>query len=372
VTDRLDAVWAELDAQVAAGRLPGWAAALRCGGSTEVRAGGRLLLDDARPVEPDTPFRLASVSKPVAGVLTLALAEDGVLALDDDVARWLPELAEPRVLAAPDATLDDTVPAERPVTVRHLLTNTAGFGIAVPFDAVATAMGERGIGPGPAGPDLEPDEFLRRLAELPLGAQPGTTWRYHTGTDVLSVLLARAAGRPLSRLLAERVTGPLGLPTLAFSGDPARLPGLYLPTDGGLQLFDPPDGWAARPPRFESLAAGLVGPAGEVLQVFAAVADGGAGVVSARSAAALATDQLTPEQRASAGPFLAGGASWGHQTGVDVDGPHPGSWGWDGGTGTSVRVDPARDLVGVLLTQRMMEGAEDGPQAFWDAVYACL
>src|SRR4051794_24465141 len=237
MTSRFGPVAEVLRAQVDAGRLPGFVAAVRAGGSTEVLTGGRLALGGGGPMRPDTLFRLASVTKPFAGALTLALVEDGVLALDDEVGRWLPELAEPRVTARRGGPLSETVPAERPITVRHLLTNTAGVGWAPDIGPLADAMDERGVEPGAFGPDLTPDEFLARLAELPLSGQPGESWNYHTSTDVLSVLLARATGASVGALLAERITGPLGLADTAFwVQDAGRLASCYLPTDGGLEL----------------------------------------------------------------------------------------------------------------------------------------
>src|SRR4051812_5024824 len=160
-------------------------------------------------MRPDTLFRIASLTKLFAGALTLALVEDGALALDGEVGTWLPELAAPRVLTDPAGPLDDTVAAERPITVRHLLTNTAGLGFVPQAGPLQDAIGARGLAPGALPPSLSPDEYLARVGELPLAGQPGSAWNY--SSDVLSVLLARAAGRPADRLLAERITGPLGL-----------------------------------------------------------------------------------------------------------------------------------------------------------------
>ncbi|MGY1604532.1 serine hydrolase domain-containing protein [Geodermatophilus sp. SYSU D00815] len=366
-----------LQAQVDAGRFPGCVAAIRHRGATEVIAVGRTAVDGGSPMAPGTLFRLASVTKPFAGALTLALAEHGVLGLDDAVARWLPELAEPRVTARRGGPLDDTVPAERPITVRHLLTNTAGLGWAPDIGPLADAMDERGVGPSGFPPELAPDEYLGRLAELPLSGQPGEVWNYHTCSDVLSVLLARATGRSVGELLAERVTGPLGLAGTAFRAvDPARLAVQYWPQEGGLEEIDGRDGVFSREPRFESLAAGLVSTAPDVLAFLCAVADGGGPVLSAASAAAMTRDALTPQQRAPVQDFLGAGRSWGLHVSVDVEAVQPwrtpGRWGWDGGTGTSAWVDPARDLAAVLLTQRMWLGEEDEPTAFWAAVHDCL
>ena len=374
---RFVTVWSLLQAQVEQDRVPGYAAAVRYRGDVEVRTGGCLELGGTRPVAPDSLFRLASLSKPVAGVLTLALAADGVLDLDEPVGRWLPELAAPRVLARPGGPLTETVPADRPITVRHLLTATAGFGGLWDGSPLDQAVVDAGLGPGPLPPQLPADEFMARLGALPLAAQPGERWLYHVSTEALSVLLARATGRPLADLVAERVTGPLGLTDTGFlAADPARLTAAYLPGDGGLDLLDPPDGLAARPPVFPGLAAGLVSTAPDLLAFLGALADGGAPVLTPDAVAAMTTDALTTAQRESAPAFFPPGTSWGLQVGVDTGGGEPwrtpGRWGWDGGTGTTGWVDPARDLVAVLLTTRGYGGGDDSTDWFWQALYRCL
>ncbi|MBB3674935.1 serine hydrolase domain-containing protein [Modestobacter versicolor] len=374
---RFVTVWSGLQAQVARGRLPGFAAAVRYRGVTEVHAGGCLELGGTTPVRPDSLFRLASLSKPFAGVLALSVVEDGLLGLDDPVSRWLPELAEPRVLVDRAGRLDDTVPAERPITVRHLLTSTPGFGGLWDDSPLDQAVHAAGLGPGPLPPELVPEEYLARLGELPLAAQPGASWLYHLSTEVLSVLLARVAGQPLHELLHARVTGPLGLADTGFwATDPARLGPAYLPDGAGFELIDPADGRSSRPPVFEGLAAGLVSSAPDVLAFFAALADGGAPVLGPGSVAALTSDALTGAQRAEAATFLGAGRSWGLQVGVQVEAAEPwaqpGRWGWDGGTGTTAYADPDRDLVAVLLTARGTSPAESFLGDFWQAVHRCL
>src|SRR4051794_36580216 len=239
---RFEPVAAVLQAQVEAGRMPGFVAAVRDRGTGEVLVGGRLAVGDSAPMRSDTLFRLASVTKPFGGALTLALIEDGVLGPDDVVGTWLPELAEPRVTARRGGPLDETVPAVRPITVRHLLTNTAGLGWAADIGPLADAMDESGVGPGAFGPELPYDEYLARLGELPLSGQPGESWNYHTCSDVLSVLPARAPGRTVAELVAGKIAEPLRLTdTLFWAPDPDRLASCYLPTDAGLDLADPPD-----------------------------------------------------------------------------------------------------------------------------------
>jgi CubicO group peptidase (beta-lactamase class C family) len=372
-----DDIWRVPDARLASGRIPGYVAAVRMGRRTRVRVGGRVALDpDSAPMREDTLFRIASVTKPIGGALSLSLVQDGVLALDDPIARWLPETASPRVLEAPDAPLDRTVPAHRPVTVRHLLTMTSGWGIAFARSPVQAAMAERGVHPGPLPPAMSGDEFVARVASLPLAFQPGEGWRYDTSLDLLGVLLARAAGRPLSDLVAERITEPLDMTSTGFwTRDVHRLATAYEPgPDGALQVLDPPDGLFARPPAFEELSSGLVSTAGDVLRFYGAMADGGTPVLTPASLALMTADALDDAQRADALPFVGPGGSWGLGTGVDLESAMPGMsrgrWGWDGGTGTGARVDPARDTVAVVLTQRAMTSPDDGFETFWAAVAA--
>ena len=203
------------------GAVPGLVALVDRGGRTEVVCLGARSVGGP-PVTRDTIFRISSMSKPITAVAALMLVEECVLRLDDPVDDLLPELAGRRVLTRLDAPLYDTVPAERSITVRDLLTFTMGFGqvMADPAEVpVVAAADERAIGMGPPDPagTPAPDEWLRRLGELPLMSQPGRRWAYHVPMEVLSVLIARAAGMPLSRFLAERVFGPLGMTDTGFS-----------------------------------------------------------------------------------------------------------------------------------------------------------
>jgi len=367
-------VWEAAEARLTAGRIPGYVAAVRIGGRVEVRAGGRMALGaQSAPMREDTLFRIASITKPMGAALALSLVQDGALALDDPIARWLPEAASPRVLVAPDAALDETTEVKRPITVRHLLTATCGWGCVLEETPLQRAMLERGVFPGPLTPPMSGDDFVARVADLPLAFQPGEGWLYDTGMNLLGVLLSRATGRPLSELVAERITGPLGMADTGFwTAAVERLATAYTPGPDGLEVLDPPDGLWSRPSHFEELSGGLVSSARDVLAFYCAMADGGAPVLTADSLALMTTDALTDEQRRHALPFVDAGGSWGLGTGVDIAATEPwmapGRWGWTGGTGTTAYVDPARDTVSVLLTQRAMTGPLDGFGDFWTAV----
>jgi CubicO group peptidase (beta-lactamase class C family) len=370
----IEGVWEVLDGRVASGMIPGYAAGVRIGDRTEIHMGGRRAVEpDSPPMTEDTLFRIASITKPMGAALTLSLVEDAVLGIDDPVDRWLPEAAKARVLTAPDAPLDQTTELERPITVRHLLTMTSGWGVVMEDSPLQRAMIERGVFPSAMPTPMSGDEFMAVVADLPLAFQPGGGFLYETGMNVLGVLLARATGKSLSDLFAERVTGPLGMTDTAFAAtDPTRMTALYNPGSDGLELLDPPDGAFSRPPQLEELSGGLVSTVADVLRFYTAMADGGTPVITAASLAEMTSDQLTEAQRASGAPFVDEATSWGLGTGVDLEaarpGLAPGRWGWTGGTGTCAYVDPMRDTVSVMLTQRAMTGPEDGPDAFWAAV----
>ena len=373
--DRFAPARRALDDQVAAGRFPGYVLATSAGGEDAVHADGSDRVD-GEPLRPDARFRTASISKPIGAALALALADDGVLDLDARVSTWLPELADPRVLRDPAGPLDATDPAQRPVLVRDLLLLTPGFGYVPQDGPLPRAMEEAGLGPSGGAPAMSPDEHLERLAALPFAAQPGTRWLYHTGADVLGTLLARRTGRALPDLLQERLLGPLGLVSTGFHAAARDLVTCYSVGEGGLELDDPPDGACSAPPRFPSLAAGLVSTAADLLTFATAVRDGGRGVLSPEAVRLLTTDQLSPAQRASGAPVLDEGTSWSCGAGVVVaegqDVGRPGTWGWAGGLGTHLWVDPVRDLVVVVLTQACFDTTPGGGFAgFWRALADC-
>jgi CubicO group peptidase (beta-lactamase class C family) len=366
--DRLERV---LRRHVDAGTIPGAVALVDRGGETHVVTAG--------PVARDSVYRVSSMTKPVVAVAALTLVEDCVLRLDDPVDDLLPELADRRVLTAVDAPLDSTVPAERPITVRDLLTFTMGFGqLLAPAGErpILAAAEERQLGMGPPDPagTPAPDEWLRRLGELPLMWQPGERWAYHTSADVLGVLVARAGGGTLGSVLRDRVLDPLGMADTGFSGPADRL----VPAYRAGTVLDPPDGAWSRPPAFESGGGGLVSTADDMLRFGRMLLAGGGGVLSRRTVAAMTTDQLTPAQKEVVDWVPFGATGWGFGVGLATatTGPAaaPGRFGWDGGLGSSWSCDVAEDLVGCLLTQAMFTSPADHAVVddFWTATYTAL
>lgn len=182
----------------------------------------------------DTLFRIASMTKPITAAAALILVEECRLRLDEPVDQLLPELADRQVLKRLDSPLDDTVPAKRAITLRDLLTFQLGIGVVMAppgMYPIQKAMDEAGLAPGPNPPAHSPDEWMKRLGSLPLVYQPGQNWMYHTGSEILGVLIARAADQPLEQFLHERIFEPLGMKDTGFSV-PAdkldRLPTSYM------------------------------------------------------------------------------------------------------------------------------------------------
>ena len=346
--------------------VPGLVALVAQGDEVHVEAIGTLAIG-GRPVERGSLFRIASTTKPITAAATLALVREGLFELDEPVDRLLPELANRRVMRRMDGPLNDTVPAVGPVTVRGLLTFTFGFGMALqmfmatepwPVVAAATQAGLATIGPPQPDAFVDPDTWIAHFGELPLLAQPGEQWLYNTGSHVLSVLCARAAGMSYDDVLRTRIFEPLGMPDTSFyTEDVLRLATAYQPTADGNVIWDPPDGQWSRRPAFYDGAAGLVSTVDDLLAFARMLLRRGEPVLTADQVREMSRDHLTAPQREFGMAFL-GGRGWGLGTSVVLDGPWAGAIGWDGGLGTSFLVHPERDLAVIVLTQRMFDTAQ--------------
>ncbi|HEX3488933.1 MAG TPA: serine hydrolase domain-containing protein [Streptosporangiaceae bacterium] len=376
-----------LGRHVDSGQVPGLVALVARRGEVHVVTLGTTEAGGAgRPMERDTIFRIASITKLIAAATAMTLVEEGRLRLDDPVDELLPELAGRRVLRDPDGPLDDTVPASRPITLRDLLTFRMGLGVVWSDSPLSRAMAEAALEPGPMSPPVTPDEWMKRLGRLPLACQPGQNFMYHTPADVMGVLMARATGQPLGDVLAGRLLAPLGMSDTAFSVPAAklgRLPAAYRPDGDSLVLSDDPRrGRWAQPPTFPSAGGGLVSTADDLLAFGTMMLQQGRyrgrRLLARPTVQVMTTDQLTDQQREENAIFFAGMGGWGFGLNVvtrrtDVA-LAPGSFGWTGGMGTSFYVDPAEELIGVLLTQREMTSPV--PPAvfrdFWTGAYQAI
>jgi CubicO group peptidase (beta-lactamase class C family) len=380
-----------LQRHVDSGEVPGAVALVQHAGRVHVETLGTTAFGSDTPLRRDAIFRLASTTKPITAAASMVLVEECRLRLDDPVDDWLPELRGRRVLPTIDGPLDETAPAKRPITLRDLLTFRSGygdFGLFAPTCPFQRALEGAGLSISTWPYRGTPDEFMRRLGELPLAHQPGERWLYHTSAEILGVLIARVSGQPFGTFLQERIFGPLAMKDTGFQVPTAavhRLPTCYGRdmVTGALGVLDEPDGQYARPPAFESGAGGLVSTADDLLafgRMMLGECSGEACILSRPTIELMRLDHLAPEQKASS-PFFEGfwdchgwGLGLGIVTGRAEPADVPGRFGWDGAFGTSFWMDPKERLVGVLMTQRRPDRLVRPPVIvdFWNSAYQLI
>lgn len=393
--ERLKRLHDVMTGYVERGEVPGLVTLVARRGEGHVDAIGAMAAGSEEPMRRDTIFRISSMTKPITAAAAMILIEECALRLDEPVNRLLPELANRQVLKRPDADLDDTVPAHRPITVRDLLTFTMGLGIvaAAPGTVpIADALAELELGQSMPSPQMPPapDEWIRRLGTLPLMYQPGERWMYNTGSDVLGVLIERASGQPFETFLKERIFDPLGMNDTGFDviwDRIGRLATSYVidPDSGAAAIYDEPaDGQWSRLPSFPSGGGGLVSTVDNFL-AFADMLRGkgvsrGERILSRPSVEFMTSDQLTPEQKAASGlvPGFFRVHGWGFGVAVVTErtevAKSVGTYGWDGGMGTSWYNDPAEDLTMILMTQQAWTSPIPPRlfQDFWTATYQAI
>lgn len=368
---RLDAV---IDKAIAEKRIVGAMVLVAQDGEIVYRrAAGLIDREQGAPMREDAIFRLASVSKAVTSVTALRLVEDGTLALDAPITRWLPDF-RPRL---PDGTAPD-------ISVRHLLSHMSGlsYRFIEPQDSPYIRLN---VLDGMEQPDTDLYGNLQRLAQTPLAFRPGTSYRYSLATDVLGAVIERASGKPLQQVVREQVAAPLGMKDTGFAvTDPARLAPPYinaeagpirmtddtiLPMGHGRLEFDPSR--ALNENAYPSGGAGMVGTAQDILALLEAVRTGGGTVLKPETVAQMMADQAGPQSKTQ-------GPGWGFGLGWAVlldpaaaNTPQSkGTFQWGGVYGHSWFVDPARKLTVVAMTNTTPEGT-GGPfvAGLRDAVY---
>jgi CubicO group peptidase (beta-lactamase class C family) len=387
---RLERLRSVMSRHVDDGRVGGLAWLAARGDRVVVGVDGVLSRGESLPVARDSIFRIASMTKPITAVAALILVEEFRMRLDDPVDELLPELRDRRVLVDGGGPLDgETVPANRPITLHDVLTFRLGLGMdfSAPWPQPLLQEMERlGLGSGPPEPDVPPapDEWMRRIATLPLLAQPGEKWLYHVGAEVLGVMIARASGQGLEEFLRERVLDPLGMVDTGFvASDIERLGSCYGrdPETGDPVVYDPPNGQWSRPPAFPSGGGGLVSTVDDLYAFARMLLRGGLRPDGSRLISRAAVEAMTTDQIGAgpgvAGPSPDGAQGWGFGVGVQVRrtglASPVGSYGWAGGLGSSWANDPAGQIIGIVLTTDMFTGPFPPPQViqdFWTGVHA--
>jgi CubicO group peptidase (beta-lactamase class C family) len=368
----LDGNQTSIRAAIDAGLLAGAVTLVwRAGKVLQVNTLGSRDVEARLPMQRDTIFRIASMTKPVTVAAAMALVEEGKFGLTDPVTTWLPELSSMRVLREPRGALDQTVPARRPITFDDLMTHRSGLAY------VFSVLGPLASAYGKVSQRQDQDRWLAEVAALPLAHQPGERLTYSHATDVLGIALSRIEGKPLAQVLAERIFEPLGMTDTGFSVDLAgrrRVATMYkLTADNTLthDVMGPPP---ITDPPFCAGGAGLFSTADDYLTFARMLLGGGAvdgvRVLSEESVRTMRTDRLTPEQKQH--PFLGApfwvGRGFGLNLSVVTDpaksrqlfGPGGlGSFSWPGAYGTWWQADPSADLILVYLIQNFPDMGVD-------------
>jgi CubicO group peptidase (beta-lactamase class C family) len=353
------------------GRLPGWLAVVsRHGKIVHVGSGGHRDVEAGLPVEPDTLWRIFSMTKPITSVAAMILAEEGLLELDDPISQWLPEFASPRVYVKGSALKPLTEPATAPIRVWHLLTHTAGltygFHHGHPVDAIYRSAGfEWGTPPG-----LDLAACSEQWASLPLLFQPGAEWNYSIATDVLGRVVEVVSGQSLDEFFQSRVFGPLGMTdTGFFTTSPDRLAAMYLPdpSSGGIARNDVFGALGKSRPSCLSGGGGLVSSATDYWRFTQMLLQGGVlddvRLLSPRTVSLMASNHLPGhvDLEAYGRPLFAEMPFDGHGFGLGfsvLEDPvkartvaSAGEFAWGGAASTAFWVDPAEDITVGFYTQ---------------------
>jgi CubicO group peptidase (beta-lactamase class C family) len=326
-------------------------------------------IESNAPMRSDTLFRIASMTKPLTSVAALMLVEEGRMTLDDPIARWVPELANVRVLRDSAGPLHDTVTAQRAITIEDLLTHRSGIAYAFFSEGPLKPAYERTLG-DPAMNRSTPDQWLAALGTLPLAYQPGERFHYGHSTDVLGFLVGRVEGKPFRQVLQERIFGPLGMVDTDFwlpQDKRSRLASLYRYDEAAGRLAKVEPEMYDSPPAYTPGGGGLISSASDYHRFARMLLDEGAcdggRLLRPETVRLMRTNRLTPAQREV--PF-AGMPLWqksGFGLGLSIaedpiDNPYacgaPGSITWPGIFGTWWQADPAHDLIMIYLIQHQV------------------
>lgn len=355
-------------------------------GAATTIARGRLALDAGPQAGPDSLYRIYSMTKPITGMAAMILIDEGKLGLDQPLYDVLPAYRNMQVQRTYDGSLTDLEPAVRPITIRHLLTHTAGLGYSiVQKGPIARAYVEAGIVPGqvtklPIGelfgrgePVRSLATFADNLAKLPLVAQPGTRWSYSVSLDLLGRVIEVASGQAFDTFLKERFFDPLGMTSTYFRVPQRDLPRLttnYGVVAGALVPIDPPElSIYADEPAFPFGGAGLVSSPRDYdrfLQMLAGYGKIDGKRVMGELAVRVGTSDILPEGAVTAGTFADGS---GYGAGGRVGrGAQAGIYGWGGAAGTVGFVNMRNGLRANLMTQYMPAEAYPLTREFGEAV----
>ncbi len=368
-TSRLARIDGWMDQLVASGKLPGVSVAVaRRGRLAYTRCTGMADIARATPMAAETIVRIYSMTKPLTSACIMMLYEEGRFQLDDPITRFLPYFANQRVAAGGNSVKLETVPAERDITFRDLLTHTSGLTYGFMSATLIDAM-YRAQGIDFQTSDLSLGDVVEKAAALPLLAQPGTAWNYSIATDVLGHLVAVISGQSFESFMQERILTPLGMNDTSFivpTDKVARFAANYYPSPEGLQIFDDPaTSRFTQPGKIASGGGGLCGTSGDYLRfaqmmlnkgIFNGQRLLGRKTVDLMTSNHLGGDMASMGQkRFSESNYEGVGFGLGFSVMLDPARAQsigtPGEFAWGGAASTGFWVDPAEEMVVVLFTQ---------------------
>lgn len=322
------------------------------------------------PMTRDTMFRIASMTKPVTSVAALMLMEEGKLKLDDPITKWAPEFSNMKVLKDPTGPLDDVYDAPRDITIEDLMTHRSGLAYGFTSIGPIAHAYEHALG-SPLSNPHGPDQWMEKLAALPLSYAPGERFHYSHATDVLGFLVGRIAGMPFRDFLMQRILGPLGMVDTDFWCPPEkrdRMAHLYRLDEANDRLDDVSFPHEDHAPHFCGGGGGLISTADDYLKFARLMLNkgelDGVRLVRPETHALMTANRLTPEQREI--PFMGIPFWMGQGFGLGVSmitdpekqawmgAGSQGSFGWPGAFGTWWQADPEEDMVMIYLIQNSM------------------
>ncbi len=373
---------------VSSGKLANVVAAIGLGSASPLEvARGNLALDSTRPADLDSLYRIYSMTKPITGMAAMMLIDEGKLRLDQPIADLMPKYARMQVQVTPDGSITELKPAQTQITVRHLLTHTAGLGYSIiQKGPLKDAYEQAGLLPGQVTRQAVPGifagkpvpslaEFADKLADMPLVYEPGTRWSYSVGLDLLGRVIEIASGKPFDAFLQERIFGPCAMASTGFrvpANETGRLTTNYGVFNGALVPIDPAaSSIYLDAPAFPFGGAGLVcSPRDYDRFQMMLLAYGKSGPVRVMSEAAvrLGTSNLLPAGTDMSGTWVANaGFGAGGRVGLGAD---AGTFGWSGAAGTTAFVNLRVGVRAGFYTQYMPSNAYPTSEEFPKALLA--
>lgn len=389
--EKLAAVKAQLNGFVEKGQLPGFVIAVAKDGKLGYfEAFGLRDVERKKPMTPDTIFRMYSMTKPITGTAVMTLVDAGKISLDDPVSKYIPEFKDMKVLVEKADGTTELVAAERPITLKHLMTHTSGLVYGI-FDtgALGKLYNEKNVNSdGASGLTLE--QFAKLTASMPLKCQPGSEWHYGVNMDILGRVVEVVSGKRYADYLQEKVFGPLGMKDAGFyvpAAKAERLASNYGPKSGKMVLLeDAATSPFLKVPSQDSGGGGSVMTAGDYLRFAQMLLNGGeldgVRVLSEKAVAEMTSNQLPKELGDAPLNLMKGipfkGIGFGYCGAVPFDGAKntifgdAGDYTWGGYASTDFWIDKDDHIVGLVLTQLIPTATYPTRQIMRNGVQAAI